>query len=83
MTLNAIENGVKSIVQPIKQLEKSVFECRLDDNDFSRMWERLAKIVKEEAGDWIVAYPIGSFEERNIQTLGVKRVMPRVETYVF
>ena len=63
------------------RIEKSVFECRLEECDFEEMWERLSKIMHD--GDRIVAYPIGAIEESEIKVLGIKRTFRHIETYVF
>ena len=63
------------------RIEKSVFECNLDERTFHELWAKLASIVTDFDG--IVDYPIGLLDLKKIQTLGgVKRREPE-KTYVF
>ncbi len=63
------------------RVEKSVFECNLDDCRFQEFWLKLESIVQET--DSIINYPIGLIDRRKITTLGnVERAELR-HTYVF
>jgi CRISPR-associated protein Cas2 len=63
------------------RVEKSVFECDLDNNQFAELWTKLAFLVSES--DSIIDYPISLLDRKKIWTLGgVKRHEPR-QTYIF
>ena len=63
------------------RVEKSVFECDLDNNQFAELWTKLAFLVCES--DSIIDYPIGLLDRKKIRTLGgVKRHEPQ-QTYIF
>ena len=63
------------------RVERSVFECNLDNNQFAELWIKLAFLVSES--DSIIDYPIGLLDRKKIRTLGgVKRHEPR-QTYIF
>ena len=63
-------------------MEKSVFECNLDDKDFARMGERLSSTICP-AEDCILDYPIGLIDSKRIRTLGRKVRCERPTTYIF
>ena len=52
------------------RIEKSVFECDLEDKVYDRFWSRLEATVDPDE-DSIVDYPIGLLDRRRIVTLGV------------
>lgn len=51
------------------RIEKSVFECDLDEATYRRFWARLAAVVNKDF-DSVVDYPIGLLDRRRIVTLG-------------
>ena len=63
------------------RIEKSVFECDLDDDQFDRFWEKLAKMVDSDE-DAVFDYPIGLLDSSRVRTLGKAR-RPRREAYIF
>ena len=63
------------------RVEKSVFECDSDNNQFGELWTKLEFLVCES--DSIIDYPIGLINRKKIRTLGcAKRYEPQ-QTYVF
>lgn len=64
------------------RVEKSVFECDLNDKDFARMWERLSSTISPDE-DSILDYPIGLIDSKRIRTLGRKVRCERPTTYIF
>lgn len=63
------------------RVERSVFECNLDNNQFAELWTKLAFLVSES--DSMIDYPIGLLDRKKIRTLGgTKRYEPQ-QTYVF
>ena len=63
------------------RVEKSVFECELDNNQFYELWSKLELLVC--GSDSIIDYPIGLLDRKKIRTLGgAKRYEPQ-QTYVF
>ena len=55
------------------RIEKSVFECDLDDSQYERFWELLKSAVNPNC-DSVVDYPIGLLDRNRIRSLGnVKR----------
>jgi CRISPR-associated protein Cas2 len=65
------------------RIEKSVFECRLDKNLFLVLWSKLEKIVAEDEGDRIIAYPIAESEEKKIMVLGYDIERGKKDVYIF
>ena len=65
------------------RVEKSVFECFLSQETFCELWERLSKIIDEEDGDRIVAYPIALNEQKNIKVLGRCTAGSHQDIYIF
>lgn len=63
------------------RIEKSVFECDLEDDKFNRFWSRMEKIVDPEE-DAVFDYPIGLLDSSRVRTLG-KACRPRREAYIF
>lgn len=65
------------------RLEKSVFECDLDNGTFEKFWRRLTGIA-DVAEDSLVVIPVCGDCEKRILTLGRHTVRHRVQTtYVF
>ena len=63
------------------RVEKSIFECELDNNQFYELWSKLELLVC--GSDSIIDYPIGLLDRKKIRTLGgAKRYEPQ-QTYVF
>jgi CRISPR-associated protein Cas2 len=63
------------------RVEKSVFECELDNNQFYELWSKLELLAC--GSDSIIDYPIGLLDRKKIRTLGgAKRYEPQ-QTYVF
>lgn len=55
------------------RIEKSVFECDLDDSQYERFWKRIETVVNPDC-DSVVDYPIGLLDRRRIRSFGnVKR----------
>lgn len=52
------------------RIEKSVFECDMEDKVYDRFWSRI-KVVVDPDEDSVVDYPIGLLDRRRIVTLGV------------
>ena len=52
------------------RIEKSVFECDLDDATYKRFWEQLVAVVNPDS-DSVIDYPIGLLDRRRIVTLGM------------
>lgn len=51
------------------RMEKSVFECDLEDAQAAQFWSRLSEAVNEDE-DRVFDYRIGAVERRNIRRLG-------------
>lgn len=51
------------------RVEYSVFECDLDEDDFSRLWEGLMNVIDEDE-DSILAYRICGACVQRIQSMG-------------
>lgn len=52
------------------RIEKSVFECDLDDKDFSIFWSRLMNIINPEE-DSLIAYKVCRACIKDVQTGGI------------
>jgi len=63
------------------RIEKSVFECNLDEGRFQELWSRLSAIVTD--ADSIIDYPIGLLDQKRIMTLGGATRNDPENTYVF
>lgn len=63
------------------RIEKSVFECDLDDKQFDRFWGRLESLVDSDE-DAVFDYPIGLIDSSRVRTLG-KALRPQRGAYVF
>jgi CRISPR-associated protein Cas2 len=63
------------------RVEKSVFECDLDNNQFGELWTKLEFLVCES--DSIIDYPIGLINRKKIRTLGCAKRYELQQTYVF
>lgn len=63
------------------RIEKSVFECDLDETEFERFWSRLQRVVADS--DSVVDYPIVQSCREKIRTLGAARREMPTETLVF
>ena len=64
------------------RVEKSVFECDLDDQTFDEMWSRLSSVTCEDE-DRIIDYPIGMIDRKHIHALGRCVHQEPACTYVF
>ena len=64
------------------RVEKSVFECDLDDPVFDEMWRRLSAVACKDE-DRIVDYPIGMIDRKRIRELGKCVHLEPALTYVF
>jgi len=53
------------------RVEKSVFECDLDDEQHKRFWHRLTGIVNDES-DHVVDYPICQMDRGKIRAIGTR-----------
>lgn len=53
------------------RVQKSVFECWLDEERFEELWRKLAELVRANE-DRIVAYTLDSLSARQRRTAGVK-----------
>lgn len=53
------------------RIEKSVFECDLDENEFERFWGRLVEVVED--ADYVVDYPVPRSCRDMIRVLGAAR----------
>ncbi len=51
------------------RMEKSVFECDLEDGQMEQFWRQLSEAVNEDE-DRVFDYRIGAVERRNIRRLG-------------
>lgn len=63
------------------RVEKSVFECDLDNNQFYELWTKLEFLVCES--DSIIDYPIGLLDRKKIRMLGGANRYEPQQTYVF
>ncbi len=63
------------------RIEKSVFECDLEEGEFERFWDRLGKVVADV--DSVIDYPIAQSFRSKIRTLGASRHEMPTETLVF
>ena len=52
------------------RIEKSVFECDLDDATHGRSWGRLMAAINPDC-DSVIDYPIGLLARKRIVTVGV------------
>ena len=52
------------------RIEKSVFECDLDDATYGRFWARITAAINQDS-DSVIDYPIGLLDRKRIATLGV------------
>ena len=64
------------------RVEKSVFECDLDEKDFATMWKRLSNAVQTEV-DRVIDYPIGLLDRKCIRSLGNYQHREKPLTLVF
>tara|TARA_B100001093_G_scaffold513056_1_gene584200 strand:- start:442 stop:831 length:390 start_codon:yes stop_codon:yes gene_type:complete len=64
------------------RVEYSVFECRLENNQFDRMWERLVSLIDPDE-DRIVAYPIHGADIQKIRSFGVFVGSKKVISYIY
>lgn len=62
------------------RIEKSVFECDLEEVEFERFWGRLGEVVED--GDSVVDYPVSHSCRDRIRVLGVSRRDEPSETIV-
>lgn len=51
------------------RIEKSVFECDLDDQTFATFWKRLTSLM-DPACDAVVDYPINRVDRMRIRSFG-------------
>lgn len=63
------------------RIEKSVFECDLDDETFLRFWQRLEAMLEPDC-DAVVDYPISRADRVRIRTLG-RCIRPKEGPVVF
>jgi CRISPR-associated protein Cas2 len=64
------------------RVEYSVFECRLEADQFDRMWNRLINLIEPEE-DRIVAYPIHGADIQKIRSYGTFVGSKKVISYIF
>ena len=64
------------------RVEKSVFECDLDECVFQDMWTRLAATICPDV-DVVIDYPIGLIDRRKIKSLGTCVHSEKKPAYVF
>ena len=64
------------------RVQKSVFECRLEADQFERFWKRLREIADPEE-DKIVAYPLHGSQANQIRTFGRMVCSEQAVAYVF
>jgi CRISPR-associated protein Cas2 len=65
------------------RVQKSLFECWLDEDRFEEMWSRLLDEMNEKE-DYVVAYPIDSGSTRKRRTAGKNMICTEKRTrYVF
>lgn len=64
------------------RVQYSIFECRLDAQQFNRLWERICSIADPE-DDRVVAYPIYANASRDIRTYGTMVHNDAAIAYVF
>ena len=57
------------------RMEKSVFECDLQDTQMEQFWRQLSEAVNEDE-DRVFDYRIGTVERRSIRRLGHSPAMP-------
>ena len=63
------------------RMEKSVFECDLEDREFEKFWKRLSQSVAD--ADMVIDYPIPQFCRGRIRVLGAPRRETPPPTLVF
>ncbi len=64
------------------RVEKSVFECNLDDRSFEEMWKAIsAEVCPDE--DRVIDYPIGLIDRKRIRGFGNCIHNEEKLTYVF
>lgn len=60
------------------RIERSVFECDLEDEEYERFWARLATVLNLDC-DSVVDYPIGLLDRKRIKSMGmIKRLVEDV-----
>jgi CRISPR-associated protein Cas2 len=64
------------------RIQYSIFECRLNQEQFDLLWSRLCSVAKPEE-DRLVAYPIYAREDRQTRTFGQMVTNDAVVAYVF
>ena len=65
------------------RVQKSLFECWLDEDRFEEMWARLLNEMNEK-DDYLVAYPIESGSARKRRTAGRSMICTEKRSrYVF
>lgn len=65
------------------RVQYSVFECRLEADQYLELWNRLTDIADKKE-DKIVAYPIGAGEARKIKCYGQQMILSEtVIAYIF
>ena len=63
------------------RIEKSVFECELEHDDFEELWHRLERTIAD--GDSVIDYPIPDSYHDRIRTLGASRRTEPSKTIIF
>ena len=63
------------------RIEKSVFECNLNETEFNKIWEKLSEIATDS--DSIIDYPVAQSHQAKIRTLGTTHRYTPTETLVF
>ena len=63
------------------RIEKSVFECDLENDEFERFWELLGEVVED--ADSVIDYPIPQSCRDRIRILGSARREEPTEVIVF
>ena len=63
------------------RIEKSVFECELEHDDFEELWHRLECTIAD--GDSVIDYPIPDSYHDRIRTLGASRRTEPSKTIIF
>jgi len=64
------------------RIQYSIFECRLDQDQFDRLWNQLCSTA-DPTDDRIIAYPIYAREDRQTRTFGPMVTNEAVVAYVF
>jgi len=64
------------------RVQQSVFECRLEADQFDRFWARLQEIA-DPTEDKIVAYPLHGSQADQIRTFGQMVCSEQVVAYIF